>query len=35
MTNLVFPTQPYNNLKVYAEGGTASLKNVNIYKLGL
>ncbi len=35
MTNLVFPTQPYNNVKVYAEGGTAQLKNVNFYKLGL
>ena len=35
MTNLVFPTQPYNNLKVYAEGGTATLKNFNIHKIGL
>ncbi len=35
MTNLVFPTQPYNNLKMYAEGGTARLNNVNIHKLGL
>lgn len=35
MTNLVFPTLPYNNLKVYAEGGTATLKNFNIHKIGL
>ncbi len=35
MTNLVFPTQPYNNIKVYGEGGTAKVSNMNVYKLGL
>lgn len=35
MTNLVFPTAPYNNVKVYAEGGKAEVKNFNVYKLGL
>ena len=35
MTNLVFPTTPYNNIKVYAEGGKAEVKNMKVYKLGL
>ena len=35
MTNLVFPTLPYNNMKVYAEGGKAEVKNLNLHKLGL
>lgn len=35
MTNLVFPTTPYNNIKVYAEGGKAEVKNAKLYKLGL
>ncbi len=35
MTNLVFPTAPYNNIKVYAEGGKANINNINIYSLGL
>ena len=35
MTNLVFPTAPYNNIKVYAEGGKAEVKNTKLYKLGL
>jgi len=35
MTNLVFPTSPYNNMKIYAEGGNAKVNNVNIYSLGL
>ena len=35
MTNLVFPTAPYNNVKVYAEGGKAEVNNFNVYKLGL
>ena len=33
MTNLVFPTTPYNNIKVYAEGGKAEVKNLKAYKL--
>lgn len=35
MTNLVFPTAPYNNIKVYAEGGKSEVKNMKAYKLGL
>ena len=34
MTNLVFPTKPYNNLRFYSDG-KADVKNVKIYKLGL
>ena len=34
MTNLVFPTKPYNNLRFYSDG-KATIKNVKIYKLGL
>lgn len=35
MTNLVFPTAPYNHIKVYAEGGKAEVKNLTAYRLGL
>jgi len=35
MTNLVFPTQPYNTLRFYAENGEAQISNMKIYKLGL
>ena len=35
MTNLVFPTEVYNSLRFYAEGGKAEIKNLNIHKLGL
>ncbi len=35
MTNLVFPTQPYNSLRFYTEGGSAKVENMKIYKLGL
>lgn len=35
MTNLVFPTVPYNHVKVYAEGGKAEVKNLTAYRLGL
>lgn len=35
MTNLVFPTSPYNALRFYAEGGEATIENLNIHKLGL
>ena len=34
MTNLVFPTKPYNNLRFYSDG-KATIKNVKNYKLGL
>ena len=35
MTDLVFPTVPYNALRFYAEGGEATIENFNIHKLGL
>ena len=35
MTNLVFPTQPYNNIKLYSKGGTAKVMNLKAYKLGM
>lgn len=35
MTNLAFPTQPYNNIKLYSKGGTAKVMNLKVYKLGM
>ena len=35
MTNLVFPTAPYNNVGFYATKGKAKFNNVKAYKLGL
>lgn len=35
MTNLVFPTEVYNSLRFYTEGGKAEVKNLSIHKLGL
>lgn len=35
MTNLVFPTKPYNTLRFYSEGADYKVENMNIYKLGL
>ena len=35
MTNLVFPVAPYENLKLYTEGGKAEFKNVKVHKLAL
>ena len=35
MTNLVLPTQPYNNIKLYSKGGTAKVTNLKVYKLGM
>lgn len=35
MTNLVFPTVPYNHMKVYAEGGKAKVRNLTLHKLAL
>ena len=35
MTNLVFPTAPYNTLRFHAEGGEAKIENLKAYKLGL
>ena len=35
MTNLVFPVAPYENVKLYTQGGKAEFKNLKVYKLGL
>ena len=35
MTNLVFPTKPYNSIRLYSEGGDYKVENMKIYKLGL
>ena len=35
MTNLVFPTEVYNSLRLYTEGGKAEVKNLSIHKLAL
>lgn len=35
MTNLVFPTEPYNMLRFYTESGEAQVSNLKVYKLGL
>ena len=35
MTNLVFPVAPYENVKLYTQGGKAEFKNLKIHKLGL
>lgn len=35
MTNLVFPTEPYNTLRFYTESGEAQVSNMKVYKLGL
>lgn len=35
MTNLVFPTAPYNSLRCYAQGGNAEISNMKIHKLGM
>lgn len=33
MTNLVFPTVPYNKLTISAEDGSAKIKNLKIYTI--
>lgn len=35
MTNLVFPVAPYENVKLYTEGGKAQFSNVKVHKLSL
>ena len=35
MTNLVFPTEVYNTLRFYSEGGNMQVNNLNIHRLGL
>lgn len=33
MTNLVFPTEPYNSVRFFSDGGKAKVANVKAYKL--
>ena len=33
MTNLVFPTEPYNRISFYAKGGTYTVTSLTVYKL--
>ena len=35
MTNLVFPTSPYDSIRFYSTGGQTQFKNLNLYNLGL
>ena len=35
MTNLVFPTTPYDKMHFYTEGGDAKVENMQVSKLGL
>lgn len=35
MTNLIFPTEPYNNLRFYTANGEVNVENLSIYRLGL
>lgn len=35
MTNLVFPTEVYNTLRCFAEGGTAAFGSVQVHRLAL
>lgn len=35
MTNLVFPSVPYNRMCFYSKGGTFKVDSFNVYRLGL
>ena len=35
MTNLVFPSEPYNRMCFYSKGGTFNVDSFNAYRLGL
>ena len=35
MTNLVFPTEPYSSVRFFTQGGTAKVKDMKVYTLGL
>lgn len=35
MTNLVFPTEPYNHISFYSKGGSFKVNSFTVYKLGL
>ena len=33
MTNLVFPSEPYNRISFYAKGGSYTVSSFKVYKL--
>ena len=35
MTNLVFPTAPYDTMTLYTDGGEMQVENLKAYKLAL
>ena len=35
MTNLIFPTEPYNRMCFYSKGGTFAVDSFSVYRLGL
>ena len=35
VTNLVFPSEPYNRISFYAKGGSCNVTSFTVYKLGL
>ena len=35
MTNLIFPSEPYNRISFYAKGGSYNVVSFTTYKLGL
>lgn len=35
MTNLIFPSEPYNRMCFYSKGGTFNVNSFNVYRLGL
>lgn len=35
MTNLIFPSEPYNRMWFYSKGGTFNVNSFNVYRLGL
>ena len=35
MTNLIFPSEPYNRMCFYSKGGTFNVDSFNVYRLGL
>ena len=35
MTNLIFPSEPYNRISLYAKGGSYNITSFTVYTLGL
>ena len=35
MTNLIFPTEPYNRMCFYSKGGTFAVDSFSVHRLGL